>query len=804
MRQLASDLRDAARALCRRPAFALLAVITLAVGMSVNTVAFSVVNAVLFKQPSFADADRLGWIFIGTKGNPLGEASWPDYQIFRERSATLDGVIAEGRLPLRLREGSRSEQIWSLVVSPSYFSVLGVSAEVGRLLTIADASHPVAVVSHGFWRARLGGGAPGRSTLLLNEQPFTVVGVLPPGFQGPGGLYSPDVWVSLDARDVLGLQPDLLAPSNDWLTLIGRAKPGIDPRQVSAELTRLARREGGSSEEDRRTARFAPMADGHPEARMLGPAAAIGMGVVAIVLLIACFNVAGLLLTRATERRREMAVRAALGASGWRLVRQLLAEALVLASAAGTLALAFSAGSGPLLSSFSLPAPIPQRIDLSPDWRSALFTVALVLVAAVLPALLPARHATRLDLQQVLASDSASTMGGARGSASRRAFQVLQIAGSTMFLALAALFVTSFHGMMTADPGFETRRALVVTAYPRSHGRNAQEAEQMFRALAQRLRTDGRVRQAAVAASIPYTVGAPRATKVGVSGQDCRTQRCETADLFAVEPGYLEAMRIPLVNGRDLRESDGRVGGAVLVSRTAAERLWPGRNPIGEQVTLANGSELAEVVGVVGDVGASGFGRKPGAQLYRVIRTADFGDIVTLVVGTRGEPSALVERVRGTASSVGGSLPLQSVHTMTEHLALPLWPGRVAAWFLGVCGVVALLLASVGLFGVISYAVAQRTSEFGVRMALGASPRRILTMVLGEGAGLTLAGSLLGLAAGAGAAMLVRFALVGVSALSPGPYLAAAGIQAAIALLACSGPARRAAKVDPITVIRTR
>jgi putative ABC transport system permease protein len=229
MRQVASDLRDAARALRRRPGFALLAVLTLAVGMSVNTVAFSVVNAVLFKQPIFPDSARLGWIFIGTKGNPLGEASWPDYEHFRDRSATLDAVIAEGRLPLRLREGNRSEQIWSLVVSSNYFTVLGVRAEAGRLLTTADASHPVAVVSHAFWKARLRGEAPGNLTLLLNDQPFAVVGVLPPGFQGPGGIYSPDVWVSLDARDLLGLRQELRDPSHDWLTLVGRRSRGPTP-----------------------------------------------------------------------------------------------------------------------------------------------------------------------------------------------------------------------------------------------------------------------------------------------------------------------------------------------------------------------------------------------------------------------------------------------------------------------------------------------------------------------------------------------------------------------------------------------
>lgn len=672
------------------------------------------------------------------------------------------------------------------------------------MFTEGDRSRDVAVVSHAFWKGKLGGAAAGTATLTLNEQAFTVVGVLPVGFQGPGGLYAPDVWVPLERRGALALPADVERSGHNWLTLVGRRRRGVSAAQAATDLTSILRGvDGAPAERDGGIrARFAPMADGHPEARALMFVAAVGMAAVTGVLLIACFNVAGLLLTRASERQREMAVRSALGASPGRLVRQLVIEAFVLAALAGGLAASLSLGSGRLLAAFSLPALIPQQLNLSADARSVAFTLLLIVVAALLPPVLPARQATRHDLRQVLAGEAGTTASTPRRGRARRVFQACQIAGSTMFLALTVLFVGSFRHMLAANPGFDTRGVLLVTADPQTLGRQPHQAEAFFRGLTERLRRDPRVRRAAAATGVPYSIGR-RATTLGRSGQDCRTEKCLGVQMFVVDPGYLRAMRIPLRGGRDLGDEDRTAGGGILVSQSTAQQLWPQQNPIGQVVTAGPDGELAQVVGVTADVAVSGLGSRPTPQAYRAMRTADYaGDGIMLVVGARGDPAHLADTIRRAAADLDPFLPIRSVLTMSEHLWLPLWAPRVAARFFGICGTLALLLATVGLFGVVSYAVAQRTREFGIRIALGAGPRSILQLVLSEGFVLTATGALMGLLAARGLAALMGSALVGVRAGDSWPYLLAAALQAAVALLACGYPARRAMRADVLGVMR--
>lgn len=790
MSDLLLDLQGAFRGLRRRPGFALLAILTLAIGMSVNTTAFSVVNGLLFKGGDYRDFTRLGWILVGSRAAG-GDATVAEYEAFRRHATLLDAVIGEARVPLRFRDGGRTDQVWALAVSGNYFEVLGTRAEVGRLLASSDGDSPVAMVSHAFWQSRLQGAAPGHATLLLNDRQFSVIGVLPPDHQGPGGIYVPDVWVSLEARQHLGLTN--LLRGTDSLTLVGRTAPGASPAQIEAQLTGLlAAQVPATPGEKPRVASFAPMPAGHPEQRALAGAAVVAMGAVGLVLLIACFNVAGLLLTRATERRREMAMRAALGASGGRLVRQLMVEALVVAGAGGLLALLFAWLSPPLLAAFSLPAPIPQRIDLSPDGRTVAFTLLLVIVGAVVPALFPARQAVRLDLQAALASETGNATSSHGRVRARRAFQVLQVAGSTLFLALAMLFGGSFRNMLSADLGFEGRQALIVTIDPQVHGRTAQQAESFVRELSVRVKADPRTRDVAATRGIPYTVGTDRGTTLAAGAADCRTVKCQPAQLFVVDPGYHQAMSIPLVGGRALSDADRLPGGGVVVNRAAAERLWPGRSPIGHTLTIGTTGETVPVVGLVNDVAARGIGRDPGLQVYRAMRTEDYRDAVTFIVGTRGEPGPLVERVRREATALDASFPLQTIQTMQEHLSLPLWPGRVAAWFLSICGGIALVLASVGLFGVISYAAAQRGREFGIRMALGAQAASIYRLVFSEGLLLTGIGVALGLLAAVGAGNALQAGLVGVRASDPQPYLLAVLLQGVVALAACSHPARKA------------
>ena len=376
------DLRSAIRSLAQKPGYALLAVLTLAVGIGVNTVAFSAVNAVLFKPVRFPGSDQLGWITTQAAGNPYGQTSWPDYQDLARSTRAFEGVAAEGRLPLSMRIDGRGEQVWSLLVSSNYLTLLEARPEIGRVFTDVDraASEIPAVLSHRFWRRRLGGGdsIAGR-TLVLNGRSVSIVGVLSDSFQGPGGFYEPEVWVPLDRLDVFNLAPALQSREHGWLGLVGRLQRGVSAGHADGELKAIATRLALAHPTTNRgrSAAFAPMRDGNPEVRRIAPFAWIALSIVGIVLVIACFNVAGLMLARVSERR------------------QLATEGTLLAGLGGIAALVLATWSADLLAAFSLPAPIPQRLHIVADARLIPIIAALVAVAGILPAQAPPQQATR-------------------------------------------------------------------------------------------------------------------------------------------------------------------------------------------------------------------------------------------------------------------------------------------------------------------------------------------------------------------------------------------------------------------------
>ena len=446
MTTLAGDLRYAIRNVRRRPGFAALAVLTLAVGIGVNSVAFTAVNALLFHPFVFRGVDRLGWVMLATPGNPHGDLSYKEFSETKRQARAFAEIASEGRMPLALMQDGRAEQVWTLLVSDGYFRALGARPLAGRLLDRSDASGSdlTAVVSFRFWRARLAGGSIAGRTIVIANRSVAIVGVLPEGFQGPGGLYAPDVWLPLEKADVFGVPPRMLTGDERWLTVIARTAAGASRTQAEADLSAISPQLPPMADAklttDRKLGYFA-MREGHPEVRGLAPFVWVAMGVVGLVLLIACFNVAALLFARAAERRREIGIRTALGASRARIVRQLVTEGLLLATMSGAAALALAGWSGRLLATFSLPAPIPQRLNLQVDQRLVFFTIAMVLVAGVLPGLLPALQSTRRNL---VTSMRLGSGGDGRRTRTGGLFVRVQIAGSTVFLALALLFVRSF------------------------------------------------------------------------------------------------------------------------------------------------------------------------------------------------------------------------------------------------------------------------------------------------------------------------------------------------------------------------
>ncbi len=646
-----------------------------------------------------------------------------------------------------------------------------------------------------------GGSSLAGRTLTLNGRVASVIGVLPDAFQGPGGLFEPDLWVPLDAMRVLQMPARLLDRNEHWLTVVGRLAPGVTPTQAAADLQSIANVLVAQTNPQARprTMTFAPMAEGAPELRAIAQIAWIGLAIVGIVLLIACFNVAALLLARAADRQREIGVRTALGASRARIMRQFAVEGLILALVSGAAAVVVAGWSADLLAAFSLPSPIPQRLHIAADRRLIAFTALLVVCAGVLPTLLPALQATRGNL---VASMRMDNLLGPRRARLRSAFMVAQIAGSTLFLTAALLFLRSFLTQAQSNPGFETSHALALELKPSDYGYDAVRSRALFDNLLERVRAMSGVERAAIGDRIPFYVGFPKVTKVAADGSDCSAIECPNVFVYGIGDGYMAALGVPLIAGTELTSRDVGAGDSVIVSHKLASRLWPGRSGVGEWLRDARSGKRQRVVGVAADVVHGRFGEAPREVVYRPIAAGEFNDSVTLVVRSSGDPADLLAAVQGQVRTLDATLPPGSAKTMAQRMEMPLWPSRTAAGFLGVCGTLALILATVGLFGLTYLTVSQRTREFGVRAALGATPGRVLNLVLREGLWLILPGVLLGLAGAAVAGRLASSTLFGVSPADPSTYAMSALLQTAVAMLACLLPAYRATKADPMLALR--
>jgi predicted permease len=797
-----TDLRFAARALLSRPGFSALAILTLAIGIGVNAVAFSGINGLIYKTHRFPGYESLGWITVQGTASPYGQVSWLDYKDISQSAKAFDAIIAEGRRPLSLQDGRQVRQVWALCVSSNYLAALGVRPAMGRILDDGDAasSDLSVVVSDRFWKAHGSVGLAGW-TITLNGRSASVVGVLPDSFQGPGGLFDPDVWVPVARLDLLGMRDRLESRDQPWLGMVGRLRTGATPAQGGADLQRVAAtlltRDAAGAKP--RTLRFWPMPEGHPEVRGIGAIAYRALAIVGLVLLLACFNVAGLLLARAADRQRETSVRAALGASRMRIVRQFALEGLLLAAAGGAAAIVAATWSADLLAVFSLPSPIPQRLHMTIDLRVIGFTAVLVAIGGILPALLPAFQATRVNLLRSMRLETAS---GRPRSRARSSFIVLQIFGSTLLLTASLLFVRSFWTNSETEPGFETRHLAVLELKPSDFGYDAARSRAFFEALLERVRATPGVEHAAIADRIPFYVGFPRTARVSAEGVDCATADCRAATIYSVGADHFKSLGVRLIAGREFTERDVAAADSVVVGQTLAARLWPGRVAVGQRLRLGPTGRYLHVVGVAADVTHHMLNERPGDYVYRAIETTDYAESVTLIARTTSDAASFIATLQEHILALDPALPPGTIKTMPQRMEMPLWPVRTAAGFFTTCGVLARILATVGLFRTTYMAVGQRTREFGFRAALGATRARVMRLVLAEGLVLALPGILLGVAGAAMAARAVGTVILSVDAADPSTYAAGALLQTIAALAACLWPAHRATKADPILALR--
>ena len=814
-----NDIRYGLRALLRSPAFTFVAALSLALGIGANTAIFSLVNAVLIRPMPVRDASDLAALYTTDQRNPGNlPLSHLNFKDLRDQNAVFSGVAAFGFAQLNWSTGGESEQVPAQVVTANYFSLLGAEPALGRGFRPEEDERAtnVTVVSHGFWQRSLGSDPDiiGK-TLTLNRTPFTVVGVAPKGFNGTllGG--GPSVWVPMSTHDVA-------QPNFDWyetrrglfLFAFGRLKPGVTMAQAKANVETVFAQLAQAFPVDNkgRGAGAWPLLDArlNPNGQGGAPVVQISMilmTVVGIVLLIACANVANLLLARANKRRKEIAIRLALGARRARLVRQLLTESLILSFAGGVLGLLLAYWLLDLLGTADLQLPIPiDDGSLEVDARVLTFTALLALTTGVLFGLAPAIQASRPDVVPVLKNETVPAGAGRRGVSGminlRQALVIVQVALSLVSLIAAGLFLRSLNSAQAADTGFETRGVLVMTVNLGREGYTPERGQLFYQQVVDRVGGLPGVQRAAVASNPPLGGGFLRS--VFPEGMDTTTQDRILVQVNSVSPGYLDAIDVPLLRGRDFTEAD-KTGAplVVVINETMAERFWPGRDALGKRFKFFGDEAFTTVIGIAKDAKYNGVAEDPIPFIYQPLRQ-NYAPAATLHVRGAMDASSLAAAVRQRVLEVDSTLSVFNVRTLQDQVAESLAPLRINVIVLTTFGLLALLLASIGLYGVASYSVAQRTREIGVRMALGAQPSSVLRLVLGHGLLLVGFGLALGLLLAAALTGVVPEGLLpNVSARDPWTFAGTSLLLAIVAAIASYIPARRATRIDPLVALRT-
>jgi predicted permease len=817
MSTLLQDLRHAARLLRKSPGLTATVVVTLGLGIGAGTTIFSFVSALLLKPLPVAEPASVVAVFTSDHSGPrYGWSSYPDYLDF-EKTDVFAGLAAHTVAPLSLTQGGHTDRVFGELVTANYFVVAGVGASRGRLLVPEDGlpgAPPVLVVGDALWRRAFAAdpGLVGRS-VTLNGQPFSVVGIAPRGFAGMTRGMAVDLWVPVTAPGAIPSADRLDNRGSRWLLVLGRLKPGVAARDAEARLAVLAgqlQQAYPDNWTDVRRSRRVISVVPESQARIFPQArgAVVGflgllLAVVGLVLMIACSNVASLLLARAGARRRETAVRLALGASRGRLVRQLLTESLVLSLLAGALGVLLASWATDLLMALRPPVPFPVALDLELDGGVLAFSLTLAILTGLGFGLVPALQASRAELLPALKDE---TPGSGRASAAyRRPLVVAQMAMSAVLLIGAGLFLQSLRNAHAIDPGFDPGHLLLLSTDLRLNGYPEPAGRDFYRRLLERAGALPGARAASLATGVPLGLGSRR-RNVAIEGYQPAAGEDMEVHTNSVGPGYFRTMGVALARGRDFGASDGPgAPGVAIVNEAFARRYWPGQDPIGKTLRLGSrGRPAAEpftVVGLARDGKYVTLGEEPKPFFYVPFLQLYEAEAV-LHVRTQGDPRALVAALRREVQALDPSVPIYDVKTMTDHLGVALLPARLAAGLLGAFGVLAIVLAALGLYGLMAHSVSQRTRELGIRMALGARAADLLSMVLGQGLGLTGLGVAAGLPLAFAVTRLAANLLYGISPTDPLTFTGIALLLAATALLASYVPARRATRVDPIVALR--
>ena len=803
------DLRFGARILMKQPGFTLVAVLTLALGIGANTAIFTLVNGLLLRSMPYPEAERLAVVDTAVRRErvEVRAISYPDFVSWRDQNTVFEQIAARSSQSFSLLSGNEPERVSGELVSANYFSLLGVQAAYGRTFLSEEdrtpGTHRVAMVGYGLWQRRFGG-TPNLvgQTIQLSDGNYTVVGIMPEGFRGISD--QAELWLPMMMVSAARETGDMETRNQRWLATVARLKPGVSLPQAQAEMDTIARRleQTYPDTNAHRGTLVTPLREwlfGNMQLMLW-----ILLGAVGCVLLVACANVANLLLQRAATRRKETAIRLALGATPRRLMRQLLTESLLLALIGGALGVLAAYWSADVLVAIS-PITFPSFVKLTLDVRVLGFSLLISVLTGVFFGLAPALQAAKPMLNEVLKDSGRGTSGGLGRSRLLGSLVVSEIALALVLLVGAGLMIRSLQRLQAVAPGFDSERLLTMRfslpaqKYPR------EQIGVFNRQLRERLQALPGVQAVALSTDLPLS-GNTSAGPIELEGKTALPSDSEIRMFrHRVTPEFFATLGIPLRKGRDFTADDhAQAPGVVIISEALARRCWPGEDPLGKRLREEGASNpWVSVVGVAADVKYRGLPNNPNADpdvYFPLLQRLN--NNLSLAVRTAAEPTNLTAAIRQELQKLDPNLPVYGVTTMAQRVANQTTQARFSTWLLGIFGAVALLLSAVGIYSVMVYAVEQRKHEVGIRLAMGARVGDVLKLVLRQGMRLALLGVAVGLSAALALTQLMKGLLFGVAAIDPLTYTGIALLLTAVALLACLIPAWRATKVDPIIALR--
>jgi macrolide transport system ATP-binding/permease protein len=810
MRTILDDIRYALRVLVKNPMFTGVVVLTLALGIGLNTAVFSVIDGLLLRPlPGTRAPNELVQLYRTYRGEQFGSNSVQHYLDVRERSGnTFSGVTLWGFETMNLATGGRNERVLGVMASANHFSVLGVNAALGRTFVPAEdtgrGAHPVAVLSWSTWKGAFGGDPQivGRS-IILNGRSYSVIGVAPPEFRGALPLVIPALWVPLSQFDDIrpGQRDGYTSRGNNSFNVIARLKPGVTLAQANAHMKALIAGLRAEHPEDYEQSEINIVLQSeagiHPTFKSAQVAlSSVVMAVVGVLLLIACVNVANLFLARARDRAREMAIRLSLGAKRSRLVQQLLTESLLFAGLSGLAGVALAWWVIKLANRIQLPLAVDFSADLHLSPLVVGFAFGVSLLTGLLFGLAPALQATNPSLIPALKGEAPAGQSRSRAS---KGLVVAQMALSIVLLVSAGLFLRDLQNVTTVDKGFVAENLLIADLAPGLQGYSRARSEEFYRRLREKLTSDPNVKAVGFIDNVPLGLS-ENDSYVEIPGYTPAKNENMSLQTTRVTPGYFEAMGIPLKQGRGFTEQDDTASVRVMVvNEQMAKKYWAGGSPIGK--TVKYGGKEHTVVGVVPTGKYQRLGEPP-TPFYYLAQAQHWSESMSIVIRTTGDPQVVAPVLRSAASSFDETLPVSDIRTMTRHLGIALMPARLAGAALGVFGLLGLVLASVGMYGVMAYTVSQRRREIGIRMAIGAAGGDVVGMIMKQGLSLVIIGAAIGIGGALAASRLLQGILYSPSVIDPMTFAGVPLLLTAVAALASWLPARRASGVNPLEALR--